>query len=59
MPILLYIDPGAGSMVFQALIAGALASVFFFRTTIARGIGWFRRNNDSSETRDGAESSDK
>jgi hypothetical protein len=32
--IILYIDPGAGSLVIQALIAGALAVPFFFRTAI-------------------------
>jgi hypothetical protein len=36
--ILLYIDPGAGSMVIQALLAGLLAIPFFFRTQAARFI---------------------
>jgi hypothetical protein len=31
-----YIDPGAGSMVIQALLAGALAMPFFFRTGLRR-----------------------
>jgi hypothetical protein len=34
--ILLYIDPGAGSMVIQAVLAGLLAVPFFFRTQIGR-----------------------
>jgi hypothetical protein len=34
--IFLYIDPGAGSMVIQALLAGLLAIPFFFRTQAAR-----------------------
>jgi hypothetical protein len=29
-----YIDPGAGSMLIQAVIAGVLAVPFFFRTHI-------------------------
>ena len=41
--IILYIDPGAGSMVIQAMLAGILAIPFFFRTQIARVVGRFRR----------------
>jgi hypothetical protein len=33
---ILYIDPGAGSMVIQAVLAAALAIPFFFRTHIGR-----------------------
>ena len=35
---LLYIDPGAGSMVIQAVLAAALAIPFFFRTHIGRAV---------------------
>jgi hypothetical protein len=35
---LLYIDPGAGSMVIQAALAAALAIPFFFRTHISRAV---------------------
>lgn len=31
---LIYIDPGAGSMVIQAVLAAALAIPFFFRTRV-------------------------
>jgi hypothetical protein len=34
--ILLYIDPGAGSMVIQAVLAAVLAVPFFFRTHVGR-----------------------
>jgi hypothetical protein len=34
--IFAYIDPGAGSLVIQALIAGALAVPFFFREKLSR-----------------------
>ena len=34
--IYLYIDPGAGSMLVQALLAGLLAVPFFLRSQIAR-----------------------
>lgn len=38
----MYIDPGAGSMVIQAILATALAIPFFFRTHIARVVNRFR-----------------
>jgi hypothetical protein len=34
MHILAYIDPGSGSLLLQALVAGLLAIPFFFRRTI-------------------------
>jgi len=39
---LIYIDPGAGSMVIQAALAAALAIPFFFRTHISRAVQRFR-----------------
>ena len=36
--IFLYIDPGAGSMVIQAVLAAGLAIPFFFRTQISRAV---------------------
>jgi len=41
--ILGYIDPGAGSLLIQAVIAAVVAVPFFFRTHIARLFGRFRR----------------
>ena len=46
-PILAYIDPGSGSLVVQALIAGLVAVPIFFRhqiTRFARAIG---RNDET------------
>lgn len=40
--IFLYIDPGAGSMVIQAVLAALLAIPFFFRTQVGRAIQRFR-----------------
>lgn len=40
--MILYIDPGAGSMVIQALLAGLLAVPFFFRSHIHRVVQRFR-----------------
>jgi hypothetical protein len=53
--ITLYIDPGAGSMVIQALLAAILAIPFFFRTHVARVVQRFRRaprTNEDSTPRD-------
>ena len=37
-----YIDPGAGSLVIQALIAAVVSIPFFFRNAIRQTIGRFR-----------------
>jgi hypothetical protein len=49
---LIYIDPGAGSMVIQAVLATALAIPFFFRTQISRVVQRFRdpRGGSRDET---------
>lgn len=44
--ILLYIDPGAGSMVIQAVLAALLAIPFFFRTQVSRFVGMLRHRFD-------------
>jgi hypothetical protein len=41
--LIAYIDPGAGSMIVQVVIAGALALPFFFRTQASRVLGHVRR----------------
>jgi hypothetical protein len=38
-----YIDPGSGSLVFQALIATVIAVPFFFRQQIGRALHTIRR----------------
>jgi hypothetical protein len=40
--VLLYIDPGAGSMVIQAILAGLLAVPFMFRSAIGRAVARLR-----------------
>jgi hypothetical protein len=40
---LAYIDPGAGSMVIQALLAGALAVPFLIRSQLRAAVGRLRR----------------
>jgi hypothetical protein len=42
-----YIDPGAGSLVIQAIIAGLVSIPFFFRNAIRSTIGRFRRKPSS------------
>lgn len=50
----MYIDPGAGSMVIQAVLAAALAIPFFFRTQVGRAVQRLRdlrsRSRDGSPT---------
>jgi hypothetical protein len=47
--ITLYIDPGAGSMVIQALLATILAIPFFFRSQVSRAVQRFRRSPRTEE----------
>jgi hypothetical protein len=42
-----YIDPGAGSLVIQAIIAGVVSIPFFFRNAIRSTFGRFRRGPSS------------
>ena len=46
--ILAYIDPGSGSLVVQALIAGLVAIPVFFRHQIARVVRTLRGHDDRS-----------
>jgi hypothetical protein len=53
MPIL-YIDPGAGTMVIQALLAAVIAIPFFFRAQVSRVVQRLRelrgRGHEESST---------
>jgi hypothetical protein len=40
---LAYIDPGSGSLIIQALIAGAIAAPIMLRNQIRRAAGTLRR----------------
>jgi hypothetical protein len=44
-----YIDPGSSSYVFQLLIAGLTAVVFFFSSIKRSVVAVFRRGNSSSK----------
>jgi len=55
--IFLYIDPGAGSMVIQAVLAALLAIPFFFRTQVSRVVHKLRRGSDEDSDA-GPETSD-
>jgi hypothetical protein len=48
-PVLGYIDPGAGSLVIQAIIAAIVSIPFFFRNAIRNTIGRFRRGSQAPE----------
>ncbi len=46
-----YIDPGSGSLIIQAVIAGLVAVPFFFREQIGRFVRFVRRGgNDGGPT---------
>lgn len=62
-----YIDPGAGSLVIQAIIAALVSVPFFFRNFIRQTIGRFRHKptdegaaatGSSAPTDEGAASTD-
>ena len=47
--VLAYLDPGAGSMVIQTIVAAALAVPFILRTQITRGIHRLRGRADEPQ----------
>ena len=47
--IFAYIDPGSGSLVIQALIAGMVAIPIFFRRQISRFVGALRGRSEPVE----------
>jgi hypothetical protein len=49
--LLLYIDPGAGSLLIQGLLAAILAIPFFFRTRLAAIVARFRARGTSAPSR--------
>jgi hypothetical protein len=51
MPVFAYIDPGAGSLLIQALIAAILSIPFFFRSAIRSTLERLRRAPESVERR--------
>jgi hypothetical protein len=53
MHVLAYIDPGSGSLLLQALVAGLLAIPFFFRRTIGGFIHRIRDGSDGSAVPEG------
>jgi hypothetical protein len=53
--MLAYIDPGAGSLVIQAIIAGLVSVPFFFRSRIASVVGRFRRSQNEQDVKDSPE----
>ena len=46
-----YIDPGSGSLVIQALIAGLVAVPVFFRRQIARFVSTLRGRDTQGDSR--------
>ena len=48
MDMVAYIDPGSGSLLLQAILAGLLAIPFFFRRTIGGFLGRIRGNGSDA-----------
>ena len=49
---LAYLDPAAGGMIIQTIIAAAVAIPFILRTQISRGIELIRKRNEPAKTQD-------
>jgi hypothetical protein len=47
---LAYIDPGSGSLIIQAVIAGIVAIPFFFRQQIGRFVRAVRHTDETQPT---------
>lgn len=47
-----YVDPGAGSMLLQSLLAAIVAVIVFGRTIWYRVRSWFRRDDKQSSSDD-------
>jgi hypothetical protein len=55
MPPFAYIDPGAGSLVIQALIAAFVSIPFFFRTAIRSTLQRLRPTPEQTGRKDDAQ----
>jgi hypothetical protein len=49
MSILLYIDPGTGSMLVQAIIAAAVGVAMFFKTIKYKIMSFFGKNDETED----------
>ena len=49
---LAYLDPAAGGMIIQTIIAAAVAIPFILRTQISRGIQLLRKRTEPAEERE-------
>lgn len=49
---LLYIDPGSGSYLIQAIIAAVLGALFYFKTIWWKLKSFFNRSKKNKETSD-------
>jgi len=54
MPVFAYIDPGAGSLLIQALIAAIVSIPFLFRTAIQSTLDRLRRTASPADEKSDA-----
>ena len=57
--LLAYIDPGSGSLIIQAVIAGIVAVPFFFRQQISRFVHAMRRGDSTPDPQADARQTDR
>jgi len=57
--LLLYIDPGSGSLIIQAVIAMIVAILFFFRQQIGRFVRTVRRTDAPPAPQESGDSPDR
>lgn len=47
--ILLYLDPGSGALIIQALIAGVVGVLMYFKNLKNRILGFFGKKTDADD----------
>jgi len=48
-PVFAYVDPGSGPLLWQALIAGIVGALFYFRSSLARLFSRTRRQDPPAD----------
>ena len=56
--MLLYIDPGSGSLLIQVIIGGALGVAFFFKDLKRRAAAMFSKKKESAPPAEASETED-
>ena len=57
-PVLGYLDPGTGAIVLQAIVGGIAAALLFFRNSISRFFGFFKKAEPEDDEPEKPETAD-